>query len=167
MSRYFKIVDETIIEGVLAHMKHVKSRRAVAIQWAKDRGFCDGVLFYRDGMFGTRVGGLTHDRNTPVALREKCTKPKRPNYEIRPKKTADKDLWASYAAMCAEVFVAGSETDELIGFGEMTFFPFSPGFHFSTVDLTGFWTMQDRVTEVKGCVEVTNIEYLEATKDDK
>lgn len=170
MTRYFKVIDDEIIDGLIKNEERNKQVRALATKWAKDNGFSGEVLFYLKNLVGTRVDSLVVDRSTPAELLAKCRKPKYPKGHHQrtttPKKSADKELYKSYHDMVAAANAISTNVYDLIGFDEFSFFPSSVGYSMRFETRSVFWLVPDSVKEVKGCVEVTNVEFI-AWKESK
>lgn len=163
MSRYFKVTDQTIIDGLKGHLALKGKLQDRAREWARSVG-AENIYFYQDGFFGQRLGGFKPSECSDE-LREKCTIKRDRNGLIWPKKTVDRELYAAFRQVWDEVRVPSSETDELIGFDELSFFPTRPGVFVSKDRTFVGYVMPDHVTEVKGCAEITNIDWIEATKE--
>lgn len=164
MTRYFKVVDDDTIDAFSEKLKERRKREKKGREWAEKHGIGE-VLYREDGLFGSELAGF-NARTTPDNILEKCTKAKRAgNYLIvRPKKTGDREFYGSWAVVCSIANTRGSEFDDIVGFNELSFFPARPGVHWNIEHRFLVWKMPDHVTDVDHCVEITNVEYLEAVK---
>ena len=162
MARYFKLEDQATFNAIQAHNARNAELRAQVVEWAESVGF-GKPEFFRDGLFGQTLEGFK-PTGTADAVRQVCTKPSRLRL-IRPRASGrghDKALLAAYRAQWAKSKTYDEPLEPLIGFNQLSFFPSFPGYK---GDADYFvWVMPDRVTEVKGCVEITNIEFLELTQ---
>jgi hypothetical protein len=165
MTRYFKVVDQTIVDAYKKHAETGHDNRKKANAWAKTIG-AERIHFYRRGLFGSTFGGVK-PREITDELRAKCRKNTDRNGLTGPAKSRDPVLYAEWHRQKQELCTSGKEIEDLVGFNELSFFPTSPGMHYN-LD-SGFlgWIMPDHVTteHLKGCVEITNIDWIEATKD--
>ena len=165
MTRYFKVTDQNILDAFEKHHDLSRENRKKANEWAKTIG-ADEIHFYRWGLFGFCFGGVK-PREITGELRAKCRKNCDRNGLTGPVKARDPKLYAEWNKQNNALRIDGREIEDAVGFNELSFLPSVPGMYYSPDDRFLGWAMPDRVKaeDLKGCVEITNIEWLEATKE--
>lgn len=165
ITRYFKVTDQKIIETLRSHLKKITESHAKGNEFGKKHGFESEIpaAFRRWGLWDSHLSGFFCGRVEHAKRDDKefWTIPK--DGTTRPKKVKKSPVYAEYSQLCKEVNNDGEAMDEAVGFNRMTFFPSKPGLYYSLDENLLIFAMPEKCDEVKGAVEITNLEYKTIT----
>lgn len=161
-TRYFLAEDIAIIEAIKKNNDDREASKNKAALFAADNKL--GMpIFMRHGIFDMFLSGFeSKGSEIDCAL---MTKPK--DGLFRPKRVKNSKLSIAFSALCKEVDISGKATEDVLGWNRLTFFPASPGCNFKPLSDLFLFMLPARVSELKGCKEITNIEYLDLFKSEE
>jgi len=164
-TRYYKVTCEEIIKEIaLIFNKQIESIR-IAEQFAKKHGL-GSPSFKRWNMFDLFLDGFEMSRKEfDLNYRDGglwCI-PK--NGTSAPRSRKSSKIHQDYKKLWSEVNVDDKHLHEVLGWNHLSFFPTSPGLHSRVDDDLAIFMMPDSCCELKGCIEISNIEYMNLTAD--
>jgi len=159
-TRYFKVTDPAMLAAMADLVDERQAAQKVADAFASAHGLTQAV-FYLRGLYGQTLAGFKCSRSDHSKRedRDEWTIPK--EGITRPKVKKSSPLYKAYNLMSKEVAVDGKELEELFGFNRLTYFPTSPGYTYKPRHNSMVFMMPESCDKVNGCVEITNVEYLQ------
>mgnify|MGYP000524611438 CR=1 FL=1 len=158
-TRYYRVTDETILKAIIEYFELLKTTQKKGDEVAKEFGFIN-ASFSRFGMWDASLTGFACSRITYNDRDDKelWIIPKK-GY-TRPRVKKGSKVYDKYAATCSNLRIIGDDMEKMLGFSHLSFFPTSPGYTFKLDKKIMVFTMPESCEAVNGCVEITNVEYL-------
>lgn len=158
-TRYYKVIDKEILEMFGEYYVLRTEVQKKANTFGEKYGLGEGG-FRRQGMWGINLIGFdcTWSAHGQLKDNEMWTKPK--DGYIRPKVKKGSVPHEEFKTLCGELYISGSEIEKRIGFNHMDYFPKQPGYQYRSNQNLMIFMMPESCDAVKGCVEITNIEYI-------
>lgn len=162
-TRYYKVEDKALLNAISGHFDKRDKSVDKGNKLAEKHGF-KKAGFIQDDMWGIHLAGFKcyfHDH----AKREDKELWRRPVKDHTAPKSKKSDLNKEYDTACKELRIDGRAMEDLVGFGFLTYFPSSAGFSYKKDKNQFIFIMPESCDAVKGSKEITNIEFIELTKD--
>lgn len=158
-TRYYKLEDEKILSAFSEYYSERQSLQDKGNTLGKKFNLGDAGFKYI-GMWGLYLAGFecTRSEHNNLADKELWTLPK--DGYTRPKVKKGSEPYNQFKKACEELAIDGSKIEELIGFNHMDFFPAQPGYRYRGKENSMIFLMPESCDSVKGCIEITNIEYI-------
>lgn len=162
-TRYYLVKDSAIIEAIKNNNEQRTVSQKKASEFAKEHSLGDPV-FRRWGIFDIFLAGF-QSKGTDLTLVDKKLLVKPKDGIVWPRRKKGSKLCAAYDDLYKETKIDEESMEKVLGWKRLDFFPTSPGCNFKPSKDLYIFMMPARVTELHGCQEISNIEYLELTKE--
>ena len=158
-TRYYKVVDKNTLKMFADYYEKRIDAQKKANTFGGTHGLGDGG-FNSFGMWDARLTGFecTWEAHRLLKNKELWTIPK--DGYTRPKVKKGSALHEEFKNLCREIDIDISNIENQIGFNHMDFFPKRPGYQYKAKENSMVFLMPESCDSVKGCTEITNIEYI-------
>lgn len=158
-SRYFHLTDSTMLEAVKKNRNQVKAAEEKAQEFADQHGL-GTPGFIRWSLFDSKLHGFKTN-NSSLELDGWFVRPK--DGYTRPRVKKGSPILEQFKTLVNETHVNDSELSKILGWSSLDFFPCRPGLYanYKSTPLVVVFVTNESTTSLPGCVEISNIEYLQ------